>query len=64
MGTTKYYYTVTDTRSKLYYLTQKGQDKFKKLHPNFDTNDDAFRLGLEWLEKNAKFLSNVDCYAY
>jgi hypothetical protein len=69
MTTTKNYLTVSGGtgRSKLYLLNKRTEGKFKKEFPDFETlkfNDDKWSLALTWLEKNAKFVSLVECYCY
>lgn len=65
----KKYVTVSggEGRSKLYLLNKAVESSFKKHFPDFETlkgDDEKWELALSWLEKNAKFVSFVECYCY
>ncbi len=69
MTTNKNYLTVSGGtgRSKLYLLNKRTESKFKKEFPDFEKlglGDDRWELALNWLEKNARFVSLVECYCY
>ncbi len=69
MTINKKYITVSGGtgRSKLYLLNKRAESKFKKEFPEFETlkgDESRWELALNWLEKNAKFVSPVECYCY
>ena len=65
METTKTYYNLLTDRPKLYYLTEKKQAKFVKLFPDIGTCDiDKLHEGIEWIEKNGKFVAYSINYGY
>ena len=69
MATNKKYLTVSGGagKSKLYLLNKRTESKFKKEFTDFEAlNGDAveWEYALNWLEKNAKFVSFVECYCY
>lgn len=62
----KRYYTVTDATSKLYSLTGNQVKALSRRYPEWFAEGSLVdhASALDWIQRNGRYLGEIDCYAY